>query len=231
MRIRPEDPSDAAAVRKVNEAAFGSSLEADIVEKSRKGSNLLVSLVAELDGEIVGRTLFSPVTIEAYQGIRITGLGPTAVTPIRQRQGIGTENVVLRQATMADAGAIWRVRYSVGENTLTPGRISNEDLRRELEDTGRGWVIEVDGSVEAFAIGNALSGNIWALFVLPEAQGRGYGSRLHDVMVGWLRERNVPLLWLTTGHTTRACGFYERRGWRRVAILSDGQARYELPGA
>ena len=67
MRIRPEDPSDAAAVRKVNEAAFDSSLEADIVEKSRKGSNLLVSLVAELDGEIVGRILFSPVTIEAYQ--------------------------------------------------------------------------------------------------------------------------------------------------------------------
>ena len=139
--------------------------------------------------------------------------------------------VVLREATMADADAIWKVRYSVTENRLAPGRISNEDLRGGLEDTGRGWVIEVDGSVEAFAIGNAQSGNIWALFVLPEAQNRGYGSSLHDVMVNWLREQHVPLLWLTTSQTTKACGFYERRGWKRVSLLNDGQARYELPGA
>jgi GNAT superfamily N-acetyltransferase len=140
-------------------------------------------------------------------------------------------SMVLRQATMADADAIWKVRYSVTENRLAPGRISNEDLRRELEDTGRGWVIEVDGAVEAFAIGNARSGNIWALFVLPEAQNRGYGSSLHDAVVGWLREQHVPLLWLTTGQATKASGFYERRGWRRVSILNDGQSRYELPGA
>jgi GNAT superfamily N-acetyltransferase len=140
-------------------------------------------------------------------------------------------SAVLRQATMADADAIWRVRYSVGENTLAPGRLSNEDLRRELEDTGRGWVVEVNGTIEAFAIGNARSGHVWALFVAPEAQGRGYGSRLHDVMVGWLREQCVPLLWLTTGETTRACGFYEKHGWKRVGILSGGQARYELPVA
>jgi len=139
-------------------------------------------------------------------------------------------SVVLRQATMADAVGIWKVRYSVTENTLRPGRISNEDLRRGLEETGRGWVIEVDGSIEAFAIGNAQSGNIWALFVAPEEQGRGYGSRLHDVMVDWLREQHVPLLWLTTGEATKACGFYEKRGWKRVGVSSDGQARYELPG-
>jgi GNAT superfamily N-acetyltransferase len=140
-------------------------------------------------------------------------------------------SVVLRQTSMSDADSIWRVRYSVSENRLRPGRITNEDLRRELEDTGRGWVIEVDDSIEAFAIGNARTGNIWALFVLPQAQGRGYGSRLHDVMVSWLREQHVPLLWLTTGQQTKACRFYETRGWKRVGISTDGQARYELPGA
>jgi GNAT superfamily N-acetyltransferase len=139
-------------------------------------------------------------------------------------------SVVLRQATMVDADSIWKVRYSVTENTLRQGRISNEDLRSALEETGRGWVVEVDGSIEAFAIGIARSGNIWALFVAPEAQGRGYGSRLHDVMVGWLREQRVPLLWLTTGDATKACAFYEKRGWKRVGVLSDGQARYELSG-
>jgi RimJ/RimL family protein N-acetyltransferase len=38
----------------------------------------------------------------------------------------------------------------------------------------------------------------------------------------------VPLLWLTTGEGTKACGFYERRGWKRVGVLSD--KRYELSG-
>src|SRR6476620_10012026 len=136
-------------------------------------------------------------------------------------------SVVLRQATMADADSIWKVRYSVNENTLRQGRISDEDLRSALEDTGRGWVVEVDGSIEAFAIGNARSGNIWALFVAPEAQGRGYGSRLHDVMVCWLREQHVPLLWLTTGEATKACSFYEKNGWQDAGRTEKGEILFE----
>jgi GNAT superfamily N-acetyltransferase len=135
---------------------------------------------------------------------------------------------LLRLATMADAAQIWAVRYSVNENTLTRGRLTDEDLRREIEDTGRGWVIEESGSIKGFAIGNARTGNVWALFVLPEAQGLGYGRRLHDVMVEWLREQEVATLWLTTGQHTKAAAFYERRGWRRVSVSSDGEARYEM---
>jgi hypothetical protein len=52
---------------------------------------------------------------------------------------------------------------------------------------------------------------------------------LHDVMVHWLREQHAPTLWLTTGETTTAADFYERRGWRRVRVSCDGEARYELP--
>jgi GNAT superfamily N-acetyltransferase len=136
---------------------------------------------------------------------------------------------LLRVATMADAAQIWAVRYAVQENTLTPGRINDEDLRREIEDTGRGWVIEESGSIKGFAIGNARTGNVWALFVHPDAQGRRYGQRLHEAMVGWLREQGAPTLWLTTGQHTRATVFYERLGWRRVGVSSNGEARYELP--
>lgn len=135
---------------------------------------------------------------------------------------------ILRQATIADTPGIWDVRYSVNENTLTRGRLSDEDLRREIEDTGRGWVIDHDGQIKAFAIGNAQSGNIWALFVSPAAQGMGYGQRLHEVMIDWLRAQNAPTLWLTTGAQTRARGFYERRGWRLVSVSDSGEARYEL---
>ena len=137
-------------------------------------------------------------------------------------------SVVLRQATMADAVGIWKVRYSVTENTLRPGRISNEDLRRGLEETGRGWVIEVDGSIEAFAIGNAQSGNIWALFVRPEHEGRGYGRQLHDTMVNWLWTAGLDRVWLTTEAGTRAQRFYEASGWRLTGTTSRGELRYEL---
>lgn len=93
MVIRSEEPADAVAVRGVNEAAFGSSIEADIVERSRKDSIPLISLVAELDAGIAGHIMFSPVTISGHPEIRVMGLGPMAVLPARQRKGIGTELV------------------------------------------------------------------------------------------------------------------------------------------
>jgi len=93
MRIRPEEPPDALFVREVNEAAFGSSLEADIVEKLRENPAALVSLVAELDDELVGHIMFSPVAVKGIDGVKLMGLGPMAVLPRRQRQGIGSELV------------------------------------------------------------------------------------------------------------------------------------------
>ena len=137
----------------------------------------------------------------------------------------------LRQATAADIAAIWEVRYAVVENTLTPGRLCDEDVRREIEDTGRGWVVErVDGAgLDAFAIGNGQSGNVWALFVHPRAQGRGLGDALHRAMLDWFATQPVATLWLSTGHDTRARGFYERRGWTCVGPYGRDEVRLERP--
>ena len=135
---------------------------------------------------------------------------------------------LLRQATRADRAGLWRVRYAVQENTLTPGRIGDDELFDQIERTGRGWVIEEDGEIVAFAIGNASDGNVWALFVDPAAQGRGHGSRLHDVMVEWLFAQGLGQLWLGTGNETRARGFYERHGWREAGPYGERETRYEL---
>jgi len=140
-------------------------------------------------------------------------------------------NTLLRQATRADLPALWQVRYAVVENTLAPGRIEDEEVIAQLETTGRGWVVEEDGTVVAFAIGDASGANVWALFVHPRAEGRGYGSLLHDTMVEWLWTHGLHTLWLNTGADTRACGFYERRGWRRIGPHGDGQVRFELTNA
>jgi len=101
--IRPERPEDAAGVRHVNEAAFGQPAEAEIVEKLRQACADSLSLVAAEDDAIRGHILFTPVVIEAAER-RIVGmgLGPMAVLPDQQRQGIGSQLVrrgleILRQ--------------------------------------------------------------------------------------------------------------------------------------
>jgi len=135
---------------------------------------------------------------------------------------------MLRIAVRSDIGAIQTVRGSVNENRLVSMVITDEDVRVAIEETGRGWVVEEDGEVVALAIGNATSGNVWALFVHPEHEGRGYGRQLHDTMVSWLWKAGLQYLWLTTEPGTRAQRFYDANGWQVTGTTANGELRYEL---
>lgn len=88
--VRAETAEDREAVRRVNELAFGRPEEADLVDALRAAARPYVSLVAVLDGQVVGHIFFSPVTIES-EGVSWTamGLAPMAVLPELQKQGIG----------------------------------------------------------------------------------------------------------------------------------------------
>lgn len=89
--IRTEKAGDEAAIRCVVEAAFGQSAEADLVDALRTAGNATISLIAEEDGEIVGHILFSPMRFDPEnQSLRLLGLAPLAVSPSRQRSGIGS---------------------------------------------------------------------------------------------------------------------------------------------
>jgi GNAT superfamily N-acetyltransferase len=134
----------------------------------------------------------------------------------------------LREAITTDIPAIFRVRYAVVENTLLLGAIDDCEVQLQIEQSGRGWVVESEGSVVAFAIGNASNGNLWALFVLPDYEGLGYGTLLHNATVQWLWSRRLEVLWLTTGERTRARAFYETLGWRCMGLAAHGQVRMEL---
>jgi putative acetyltransferase len=90
MRIRPETDTDRSAVRAVNEAAFGTPVEANLIDALRGNSPELISLVADSDDVVVGHILFSRVTLEGYPRLRLMGLGPMAVSPQHQRNGIGS---------------------------------------------------------------------------------------------------------------------------------------------
>jgi GNAT superfamily N-acetyltransferase len=136
---------------------------------------------------------------------------------------------MLREANATDIPAIQRVRASVRENRLVSTVIADADVRRALEETGRGWVVETDGDVVAFAIGNATNGNIWALFVHPDHERRGHGRRLLDTVVGWLSSQRADTVWLTTEPGTRAERFYRAAGWTEAGRTSRGEVLFELP--
>jgi putative acetyltransferase len=91
IAIRTEQPGDAAAIRALNQAVFGRRNEAEVVDAVRAACPNALSLVAEDDGRLVGHVLFSPVTVSNGEPIAEgMGLGPIAVVPDRQRQGIGS---------------------------------------------------------------------------------------------------------------------------------------------
>lgn len=133
---------------------------------------------------------------------------------------------MLRQARRADIPDLHRVRMSVLENRLNSTVITEADYVPAIEDHGRGWLIEENGEVVGFAVGNR-NGNIWALFVHPKHEARGFGKQLHDTMVSWLWSQGLGSLCLTTQPGTRAEQFYEAAGWKRVG-LTGGEIRFEL---
>ena len=91
--IRSEAPADADAITSVTIAAFltleiSQHTEQFIVKALRAAGALAVSLVAELDGRVVGHVAFSPVVLSDGTP-DWHGLGPVSVLPAHQRQGIG----------------------------------------------------------------------------------------------------------------------------------------------
>lgn len=94
IHIRPEDPgsiTELAQIRKINEAAFGGTYEADLVDQLRHDGHALISLVAELDTGLAGHILFSRMWIRTAAAlVPAVALAPVAVLPEHQRQGIGS---------------------------------------------------------------------------------------------------------------------------------------------
>ena len=101
---RPETENDLAKIHALNAAAFETAAEADLVDLLREAGALTPSLVAESDGEPVGHVAVSPVTINGSDRARWFGLGPIAVHPTHQRQGVGTTLMlkVLRETAAID---------------------------------------------------------------------------------------------------------------------------------
>lgn len=107
--IRRETDADIDAIRDVTISAFAtleisSHTEQFIVEALRSANALSVSLVAEMDGRVVGHIAFSPVTISDGSQ-NWYGLGPVSVLPQHQKQGIGKALIEAGLALLKGMGA------------------------------------------------------------------------------------------------------------------------------
>lgn len=92
--IRDETPADIETIDAITrmafaEKAFSRQTEHFVIRDLRTAGALTLSRVAEEDGEVVGHVAFSPVSISDGSADWY-GLGPVAVRPDRQRQGLGS---------------------------------------------------------------------------------------------------------------------------------------------
>jgi putative acetyltransferase len=107
--IRSETDKDINTITEVTVEAFktldvSNQTEQYIIDALRTANALTLSLVAEVDGRVVGHIAFSPVTISDGT-MNWYGLGPVSVLPKYQKRGIGKALIEEGLSRLKDLGA------------------------------------------------------------------------------------------------------------------------------
>ncbi len=121
IKIRSEKAADYEAIFSINSCAFKSDGEARLVSALREQGayDPNLSLVAEKEGHLVGHILFSPVEIVGEtETLKALGLGPMAVLPEYQRQGIGSK--LIKEGLSACRQYRYRIVFVVGHPRFYP---------------------------------------------------------------------------------------------------------------
>ncbi|CAN7422192.1 GNAT family N-acetyltransferase [Acidovorax sp. Leaf78] len=137
----------------------------------------------------------------------------------------------IRPAAVTDVSAMFKVRASVGENTMTPAELSAIGITPEaiafaVESAQCAWVATVDEEVVGFAMVDLDSACLFALFVLPEYEGRGIGTSLTKTCELALFEQHSTA-WLETANGSRAAQLYRHLGWGNESEIGGGDIRLE----
>ena len=95
MIIRQETEADYKAIYELNQQAFGQDNESQLIEKIRSGNTFIpgLSIIAELEGKIIGHILFSKIEIQGSSTFPSLALAPMAVHPDFQKKGVGSRLV------------------------------------------------------------------------------------------------------------------------------------------
>lgn len=109
MHLRAETLTDIPHVRRVTEAAFGREDEARLVDRLRAEAPGAISVVAEIDGELAGHAMLSPMRAPAGA----LGLAPVSVRPDLHGKGIGA--ALVRDALDRARAAGWTAVFVLGD--------------------------------------------------------------------------------------------------------------------
>ena len=134
----------------------------------------------------------------------------------------------LRAALPEDLPRIHDVRNGTAENRLdNPALVTPEEVQWYLRE-GVFLVAEDEDGVQGFTCATPHTGYVWALFVIDNRHGRGFGTALLEAAMHRLREAGHRQSFLTTGAGSRAEGFYASRGWRAMGRAHNGEIVYRL---
>ena len=140
MIIRQETEADIEAITEITKLAFenhpfSNNTEQFIINALRAANALTISLVAEIDGKLVGHIAFSPVTFSDGSK-NWYGLGPISVMPNYQKQGIGKSLVNEGIGLLKDLGAegcvlVGDPKYYERFGFRSPNRLKHEGVPQE----------------------------------------------------------------------------------------------------
>ena len=137
--------------------------------------------------------------------------------------------MVFREAEIIDIAQIQFVRNAVKENRLSdPALVPDADVEEYMTKRGRGWVCETENKIVGFAIVDLIENNVWALFILPDFEGKGIGKKLHQMMMDWYFVQTQEKIWLGTEPKSRAEKFYRMQGWTEVGLHGKGEIKFEM---
>tara|TARA_A100001037_G_scaffold296139_1_gene316232 strand:- start:1967 stop:2395 length:429 start_codon:yes stop_codon:yes gene_type:complete len=133
----------------------------------------------------------------------------------------------LRQATADDVPAMFEIRIAVRESHMTLEALAREgvtpaSVTAYLEEQMRGWVVSCDDRIVGFSLADGETRSVWAVFVLPEFEGRGGGRLLLAAATEWLLPSGSGPIRLVTKEGTRAEAFYLKAGWKQEHVNTAG---------
>lgn len=134
VKLRNATEADRPAITALNTRAFGQPDEARIVADLEKAGDVLLQLVAELDGRIVGHILFYPLGVRGKLGA--AGLGPMSVDPALQRSGVGSQLVRAGLNMLQQSGV--PIVFVLGHEAYYPRFGFSVDATEEFETPLKG---------------------------------------------------------------------------------------------
>jgi GNAT superfamily N-acetyltransferase len=137
--------------------------------------------------------------------------------------------LIFRETLTSDIEGLFSVRARTRENPISKDQLASLGITTEsiaehmASGRMKGWLCLDSSTLVGFCNGDAETGEILVLAVLPGYEHKGIGTNLLSRVVEWLRSVGCNTLWLAASpdSRTRAHGFYRSLGWKPTAEIDE----------